>query len=168
MKDDCVSVEDFSQKILIICSMLIFSGSNCFPIFGEYSATISTGCGSVPSDYPGLGSVRRLACPTARFAESRVERKYRDSRTGGTMTRMMRTVAAIGLASALFARTSPAQAASAAAITDRLGFGRSVLRDRVGLAPSCGLAGATETWARTAVELTQRAVDGIAMDPDSA
>lgn len=59
-------------------------------------------------------------------------------------------------------------AASAAAITDRLGFGRSVLRDRVGLAPSCGLAGATETWARTAVELTQRAVDGIAMDPDSA
>ncbi len=32
------------------------------------------------------------------------------------MTRMMRTVAAIGLASALFAGTSPAQAASAAAI----------------------------------------------------
>lgn len=59
-------------------------------------------------------------------------------------------------------------AASAAAITDRLGFPRSVLRDRVGLTPSCGLAGATETWARSAVELAQRAVDGIAMDPDSA
>jgi methionine synthase II (cobalamin-independent) len=59
-------------------------------------------------------------------------------------------------------------AASAAAITDRLGFPRAVLRDRVGLTPSCGLAGATEKWARTAVELAQRAVDGIASDPDSA
>jgi len=59
-------------------------------------------------------------------------------------------------------------AASAAAITDRLGFGRAVLRDRVGLTPSCGLAGATEKWARATVELAQRAVDGIAVDPDSA
>lgn len=59
-------------------------------------------------------------------------------------------------------------AMSAAAITDRLGFPRPVLRDRVGVTPACGLAGATEAWARTAVALAQQAVDGIALDPDSA
>jgi methionine synthase II (cobalamin-independent) len=59
-------------------------------------------------------------------------------------------------------------AKAAAAVTDRLGFGRAVLRDKVGLTPACGLAGATEKWARTAVELAQQAVDGIARDPESA
>ena len=58
-------------------------------------------------------------------------------------------------------------AKAAAAITDRLGFSRTILRERVGLTPSCGLAGATPEWARTVVELVQRAVDGIAEDPDS-
>lgn len=59
-------------------------------------------------------------------------------------------------------------AKSAAAVTDRLGFPRAVLRDRVGLTPACGLAAATEKWARVAIGLAQQAVDGIAQDPDSA
>ena len=59
-------------------------------------------------------------------------------------------------------------AASAASITDRLGFPRAVLRDRIGITPACGLAEATSEWARTAVGLTQKVADGIAVDPDSA
>jgi methionine synthase II (cobalamin-independent) len=59
-------------------------------------------------------------------------------------------------------------AATAAAITDRLGFNRSVLRDRIGITPACGLAGATPQWARSAVELAQKVADGIDTDPDSA
>ncbi len=49
-------------------------------------------------------------------------------------------------------------AAAAAAVTDRLGFPRSVLASRVGISPRCGLAGATEAWARAATALTQRAI----------
>ncbi|MDH6242925.1 methionine synthase [Mycobacterium sp. OTB74] len=59
-------------------------------------------------------------------------------------------------------------AKAAARVTDRLGFARAVLRDRVGLTPACGLAGATAAWARTALELVQKAADGIADDPDAA
>jgi hypothetical protein len=61
-----------------------------------------------------------------------------------------------------------AAAAAAASITDRLGFNRSVLRERIGITPACGLAGATPQWARTAVELAQKVADGIETDPDSA
>lgn len=49
--------------------------------------------------------------------------------------------------------------------TDRLGFPRSVLPDRIGVTPTCGVAGATLQWARTAIELTQKAADAIADDP---
>ena len=49
--------------------------------------------------------------------------------------------------------------------TDRLGFARAVLRDRIGVTPACGLAGATPQWARTAIELAQKAADAIADDP---
>lgn len=70
--------------------------------------------------------------------------------------------------------TAPAQrwepehaAAAAAAVTDRLGFARTVLRDRVGITPACGLAGATETWARAALSLAQKAADGLAADPEA-
>ena len=56
-------------------------------------------------------------------------------------------------------------AGSVVDLTDRLGFPRGVLPDRVGVTPSCGLAGATPQWARTAVELTQKAADAIADDP---
>lgn len=58
-------------------------------------------------------------------------------------------------------------AGSAATLTDRLGFNRAVLRDRIGITPSCGLAGATAQWARTAVELAQKAADALAEDPDA-
>ena len=57
-------------------------------------------------------------------------------------------------------------AATVAGVTDRLGFSRSVLRDRVGVTPACGLAGATLEWARSAVELAQRASDRLAEDAE--
>ncbi|MUL63649.1 methionine synthase [Mycobacterium sp. CBMA 234] len=59
-------------------------------------------------------------------------------------------------------------AAAAASVTDRLGFPRAVLRERIGLTPACGLAGATEKWARTALALLRKAANGIAEDPDAA
>ena len=55
----------------------------------------------------------------------------------------------------------------AVSITDRLGFSRSVLRERVGTTPACGLAGATPRWARKAIELTQETADAIVEDPDA-
>jgi methionine synthase II (cobalamin-independent) len=58
-------------------------------------------------------------------------------------------------------------AAAVVAITDRLGFGRSALRDRVGVTPACGLAGATPQWARAAIELARRAAEAFAEDPDA-
>lgn len=69
---------------------------------------------------------------------------------------------------ALDARPSAEQvAASVAAVTDRLGFSRDVLRRRIGVTPGCGLAGATQAWARSAIELAQRAADGLAEDPEA-
>lgn len=53
------------------------------------------------------------------------------------------------------------------AVTDRLGFGRSPLRGRVGVTPACGLAVATPQWARTAVSLARDAADAFAADPDA-
>jgi methionine synthase II (cobalamin-independent) len=65
--------------------------------------------------------------------------------------------------------TSPREVAKAAAsITDRLGFPREVLRDRIGVTPACGLSGATAQWARTAIELAQKVADGITDDPSAA
>ncbi|HEX2285080.1 MAG TPA: methionine synthase [Mycobacterium sp.] len=58
-------------------------------------------------------------------------------------------------------------AKAAVAVTDRLGFPRSVLRERIGITPACGLAGATPQWARAAVELAQKAADAFADDPDA-
>jgi methionine synthase II (cobalamin-independent) len=58
-------------------------------------------------------------------------------------------------------------AKSTVSITDRLGFERSVLRERLGITPACGLAGATPEWARKAIELTQKTADAIADDPDA-
>lgn len=66
-------------------------------------------------------------------------------------------------------RLAPEEVATAAAsITDRLGFPRGVLRDRVGITPACGLAGTTAAWARAAIELAQKVADGITEDPTSA
>jgi methionine synthase II (cobalamin-independent) len=53
------------------------------------------------------------------------------------------------------------------AVTDRLGMGRAALRDRVGVTPACGLAGATPEWARTAIGLARTAAEAFAQDPDA-
>jgi methionine synthase II (cobalamin-independent) len=58
-------------------------------------------------------------------------------------------------------------AAAVVAVTDRLGFGRSALRGRIGVTPACGLAKATPQWARTAIELARRAAEAFAQDPDA-
>ena len=58
-------------------------------------------------------------------------------------------------------------ARDAAAITDRLGFPRAVLGERVGISPVCGLAGATGAWAREATDLACRAAAAIAEDPEA-
>ncbi len=58
-------------------------------------------------------------------------------------------------------------AAALVAVTDRLGFGRSALRDRIGVTPACGLAGATPQWARIAIELARKAAEAFAEDPDA-
>lgn len=52
-------------------------------------------------------------------------------------------------------------------VTDRLGFPRSALRDRIGVTPACGLAGATPEWARVAIELARRAAEAFADDPEA-
>jgi methionine synthase II (cobalamin-independent) len=66
------------------------------------------------------------------------------------------------------ARPSVEQVAAAvAAVTDRLGFARAVLGERIGVTPRCGLAGATPDWARRAVEIAQKIADAFAEDPDA-
>jgi methionine synthase II (cobalamin-independent) len=66
------------------------------------------------------------------------------------------------------ARPAPEEVATAAAaVTDRLGFPRQVLRAQIGITPACGLAAATPEWARIAVELAQKAADTFADDPDA-
>ena len=57
-------------------------------------------------------------------------------------------------------------AASVASVTDRLGFARAVLRQRIGVTPACGLATATPVWARAAIELSQRVADALSEDPE--
>jgi 5-methyltetrahydropteroyltriglutamate--homocysteine methyltransferase len=52
-------------------------------------------------------------------------------------------------------------------VTDRLGFTRSALRDRIGVTPACGLATATPQWARIAIELARKAATAFAEDPDA-
>jgi methionine synthase II (cobalamin-independent) len=55
----------------------------------------------------------------------------------------------------------------AVSVTDRLGFPRHYLVERIGITPACGLAGSTPTWARTAIELAQNVADAIAEGPDA-
>jgi len=59
-------------------------------------------------------------------------------------------------------------AAAAVAVTDRLGLARTLLRERLGVSPACGLAGASASWARAAIGLAQRAADAIADDPEAS
>ncbi len=66
------------------------------------------------------------------------------------------------------ARPSAEEIAKAAVgVTDRLGFARSVLRERIGISPACGLAGATPQWARTAIEFAQKVADIFADDSEA-
>ncbi|OBG39755.1 methionine synthase, partial [Mycobacterium sp. E3198] len=58
-------------------------------------------------------------------------------------------------------------AAAVVAVTDRLPFERSALRERVGVTPACGLAAATPEWARTAIGLARKAAEAFAEDPDA-
>jgi methionine synthase II (cobalamin-independent) len=58
-------------------------------------------------------------------------------------------------------------AAAVVAVTDRLGFDRPALRDRIGVTPACGLAQATPRWARAAIGLARKAAELFAEDPDA-
>jgi methionine synthase II (cobalamin-independent) len=58
-------------------------------------------------------------------------------------------------------------AETAVAVTDRLGFARPTLRERIGITPACGLAGAGAEWARTAIELAQKVADAFSDDPEA-
>lgn len=76
----------------------------------------------------------------------------------------------LGVVPALDQAAGPAVeeiAAAVAAVTDRLGFARTVLAERIGITPACGLAGATGKWARRAMELCQKSADGFAQDPEA-
>jgi methionine synthase II (cobalamin-independent) len=57
-------------------------------------------------------------------------------------------------------------AATVAALTDRLGLARALLAERIGVMPTCGLAGATPEWARTAIDTVQKAAEMLADDPE--
>lgn len=58
-------------------------------------------------------------------------------------------------------------ATAVAAITDRIGFARSVLAERVGISPVCGMAGAGAAWARTALGLVRKVAEALAGDPEA-
>ena len=76
--------------------------------------------------------------------------------------------AVLGLVPALAPSARPSAeevVAAAAAVTDRIGFPRSELGTRIGISPACGLAGATDAWARIATGLSQRAATAITADP---
>ncbi|MEZ0366570.1 methionine synthase [Mycobacterium sp. pUA109] len=79
-----------------------------------------------------------------------------------------RTVLLGVLATTAPARTPSVEqvAQSVAAVTDRIGFARAVLADRIGISPACGLAAATPQWARDAIELVRKAAQALAADPD--
>ena len=52
-------------------------------------------------------------------------------------------------------------------LVDRLGFPRSLLAERAVPTPTCGLAGATATWARRALELTRDLGKAFVEPPES-
>src|SRR5690606_21713454 len=52
-------------------------------------------------------------------------------------------------------------ATAVAAITDRIGFARSVLAERVGISPVCGMAGADAAWARAALGLVRKVGEAL-------
>lgn len=74
----------------------------------------------------------------------------------------------------LIPTTAPATGATwrefanpALTLIDRLGFPRSVLRERVSVSPTCGLAGSGEEWARQALRLVGDVSRAFQDDPES-
>lgn len=63
--------------------------------------------------------------------------------------------------------TLAALARPALDLVDRLGFSRSLLAERCVATPSCGLAGATASWARRALTLARELGQGFVDPPDS-
>ncbi|WP_082399873.1 vitamin-B12 independent methionine synthase [Gordonia phthalatica] len=55
-----------------------------------------------------------------------------------------------------------------AGLIDRIGLPRAVLRDNLLVTPTCGLAGATPSWATRALTLSSEVAAGLAADPDFA
>ncbi|WP_020170763.1 vitamin-B12 independent methionine synthase [Gordonia polyisoprenivorans] len=60
-----------------------------------------------------------------------------------------------------------AVATTLAELVDRIGLGRKVLSDNVIVTPTCGLAGASPDWARTALSICARAGELLSADPDA-
>lgn len=54
-----------------------------------------------------------------------------------------------------------------AALTDRIGLDRKVLSDNVIVTPTCGLAGASAKWAKTALAITAEAGQLLGSDPSA-
>ncbi|MGW9265094.1 vitamin-B12 independent methionine synthase, partial [Gordonia terrae] len=54
-----------------------------------------------------------------------------------------------------------------AALTDRIGLNRKVLADNVIVTPTCGLAGASASWAKSALAITAEAGQLLAGDPSA-
>lgn len=74
----------------------------------------------------------------------------------------------LGAVPAIEPATVPAAeqiAKSCAEMTDRIGLSRTVLAEHVVISPSCGLAGADEEWAKTALALCSTAAQGLLADP---
>ena len=47
-------------------------------------------------------------------------------------------------------------------LVDRIGLGRTVLRDQLLVTPTCGLAGAGDRWGRTALAVAESVAEGVA------
>uniref|UniRef100_UPI003D8FFC88 vitamin-B12 independent methionine synthase n=1 Tax=Gordonia sp. B7-2 TaxID=3420932 RepID=UPI003D8FFC88 len=60
-----------------------------------------------------------------------------------------------------------AVATSLAALTDRVGLNRKVLAQNVIVTPTCGLAGASESWSKQALAVSAQAGHLLATDPDA-
>lgn len=52
-------------------------------------------------------------------------------------------------------------------LIDRLGFARTILQSQVAVTPTCGLAGADESWSREALKLCAEVSKALTDDPES-
>ena len=57
--------------------------------------------------------------------------------------------------------------APAVTLMDRLGFPRKILHSQVSVTPTCGLAGASQSWARTALQLSNDAARAFTDEPEA-